>query len=199
MILERADHLQSGAVSDVGQARVPVPAKVSLQNPAVLRPVEERAPCLKFANAFRSFFGMQFGHAPVVEILAAAHRIGKMDSPAIAIVDIGQCRRDAAFGHHGMRFAEQRLANHSHLRAGGSGLNRSAQACPACSNHKYVVGEPLEFRHLENSPVMPDPHRTEANVDIGKRHPEQARPGPLLVSRIQEAHEVVDSVPHRVM
>ena len=199
VILECADHLQAGAVADVGQPRVPVPAEVSLQNPAVCGAIEKRAPCLEFAHAFRRFFGVQFGHAPVVEILAAAHRIGEMDPPVIAIVDIGQRCRDASFGHHGMRFAKQRFADHTHLRTGGSGFNGGAQACSACSNHQYVVGEPLEFRHLENSPVMPDAHRTEADIDIGKRNPKEACPGPLLMPRVQATHAVVELVPYRVI
>ena len=199
VILEGADHLEAGAVADVGQPGIPVSAEVSLQNSAVLGAVEERAPCLEFAHAFRRFFGVQFGHAPVVEVLAAAHRIGEMDAPAIAIVDVGQCCRDAAFGHDGVRFAEQRFADDSDLRAGGSGFDGGAQACSACSDHQYIVGEPLEFRHLEDSPVMPDAHRTEADVDIGKRDPEQARPGPLLVPCVQAAHEVVDLVPDGVI
>ena len=115
VILKRADHLEAGAVADMGQPGISVSAEVSLQNPAVFGAVEERAPCLEFAHAFRRFFGVQFGHAPVVEILAAAHGVGEMDAPVIAIVDVGQCGRDAAFGHDGMRFAEQRFADHAHL------------------------------------------------------------------------------------
>ena len=46
---------------------------------------------------------------------------------------------------------------------------------------------------------MPDSHRTEADVDIGKRNPEEARPSPFLVPRVQVAHEVVDLVPYGVI
>src|SRR6266568_384160 len=176
-----------------------MPAEVSLQNLSVSRAIEKRAPCLEFADAFRRFFSVQFGYAPVVEILTAAHRISEMDPPAIAIVDIGQCCRDASFGHHGMRFAEQRFADHSHLRAGGSGFDGSAQACSACSDHQHIVGEPLEFRHLENSPVMPDAHRTQADIDIGKRNPKEARPGPFLVPRVKATHEVVNLLSYGVI
>ena len=45
---------------------------------------------------------------------------------------------------------------------------------------------------------MPDPHRAEADVDVRKSHPEQTRPGPLLVSCVQAAHAIVELVPHRV-
>ena len=46
---------------------------------------------------------------------------------------------------------------------------------------------------------MPDAHRTETDVDIGKRNPKKARPCPLLMPRVQSAHEIVDLVPNRVI
>ena len=46
-VLQRADHLQAGAVADVRQPRVAVAAEVALQDAAVLRAVEERAPVLE--------------------------------------------------------------------------------------------------------------------------------------------------------
>ncbi len=192
VILERAYHLQAGAVANVRQARILVSAEVSLQNPAIRSAIEKRAPCLQFAHAFRRFPGVQFGHAPVVEVLAAAHGVGEMDPPAIAIVNVGQRRRNSAFGHNGVRFTEQRLADYSHGCAVGSGLDGRAQPCPARANHQHIVGEPLELRHLENSPIMPDTHRTEADVDIGKRDPKEARPRPLLMGRIQAAYAIVE-------
>src|SRR5215469_11774250 len=198
VILECANHLQAGAVANVSQAWIPVSAEVSLKNPAVLRAIEECAPSLKFAHAFRRFPGVQFRHAPVVEILTAPHRIGEMDAPVIAIVNIRKRCRNAAFGHDGMRFSQQRFANDPHCRAVRSGFNGGAQARSARSNHQNIVGEPLEFRHLQDSPVVPDSDRTQADVDVGKRDPKQARPRPLLVSRIQPANEVVYLVPHRV-
>ena len=102
-------------------------AEVALKNPAVLGAVEERAPCLEFAHAFRRFFGVQLRHAPVVEILPAAHGIGEMHAPVVAIVDIGQSRGNAAFGHHGVRFAEQRFADHAHFGAVSRRFNGRAQ------------------------------------------------------------------------
>jgi hypothetical protein len=44
VILERAYHLQAGAVADVSQPGVPVPAKVSLKNLAIRSAIEKRAP-----------------------------------------------------------------------------------------------------------------------------------------------------------
>jgi hypothetical protein len=46
---------------------------------------------------------------------------------------------------------------------------------------------------------MPDAHRTEADIDIGKRNPQEAGPCPLLVSRIQGTHEVIYLLPNGVI
>ena len=117
VILQRADHLEAGAVAHVREARIAMAAEVALQNAAVLGAVEQRAPGFQFAHAIRRFLGVQFGHAPVVQILAAAHGVGEVDAPVIAVVDIAERRGDAAFGHHGVRFAEQRFADHAHFHA----------------------------------------------------------------------------------
>ena len=111
VVLQRADHLQAGAVADVRQARIAMPAEVALQDAAVGRAVEDRAPGLQLAHAIRRFLGVELGHAPVVQVLAAAHRVGEMDPPVVAVVDVAQRRGDAAFGHHGVRLAQQRLAD----------------------------------------------------------------------------------------
>ena len=71
-----------------------------------------------------------------------------MYAPAVAIIHIGERRCDAAFGHDGVRLAQQRLADDAHFGASGAGFDRGSQARAACSDHQYVVGKPLEFRHL---------------------------------------------------
>ena len=96
---------------------IAVAAEVALQDAAVVRAVEERAPGLQLAHAVGRLLGVQLGHAPVVEVLAAAHRVGEVDLPAVALVDVGQRRGDAALGHHGVRLAEQRLADQADLDA----------------------------------------------------------------------------------
>ena len=198
VILEGADHLQAGAITDVGQARILMAAEVPLQNPPVLGAVEERAPRFEFAHAFRRFLGVQLRHAPVVEVLAATHGIGEMNAPVVAIVDVGQRSGNAALGHDGVGFAEQRFADHAYFGAAGRGFDRGAQSCPTCTDDQNIVGEPLELRHLQDSPVVPDAHGAEADVDVGESHPEQAGPRPLLVSPVQTAHAIVELVPYRV-
>ncbi len=41
-------------------------------------------------------------------------RIGEMDLPIVAVIDVGQRRSNTSFRHHRVRFAEQRFANHAH-------------------------------------------------------------------------------------
>ncbi len=110
VILQRADHLEAGAVADVREARIAMAAEIALQDAAVLGAIEQRAPGFQFAHAVRRFLGVQLGHAPVVEVLAAAHGVGEMDAPVVAIVHVGHGGRDAAFGHDRVGLAEQRFA-----------------------------------------------------------------------------------------
>ena len=117
VILERADHLEAGAIADVGQPRILVAAEVALQDAAVRRAIEERAPGLELADAVRRLLRVQLRHAPVVDVLTAAHGVGEMDLPAVALVDVGQRRGDAPFGHDGVRLAEQRLAEETDFHA----------------------------------------------------------------------------------
>ena len=86
-------------------------AEVALQDSPIWRPIEQRAPRLELANAIGRLLRVQLGHAPIVDVLAAAHRVGEMHTPAVSIVDVPQRRRRTAFGHHRMRLAEQRLAH----------------------------------------------------------------------------------------
>ena len=110
VILERADHLEARAIADVREARIAMAAEVALQDAAVLRAIEHRAPGFELAHASGRFLRVQLGHAPVVQVLAAAHRVGEVHAPAVAVVDVGHRRGHAAFGHDGVRLAEQRLA-----------------------------------------------------------------------------------------
>src|SRR5262249_49273777 len=71
VVLERADHLEAGAIADVREPRVAVAAEVPLQDPTILGAIEERAPHLQLANAVGRFLGVDLGHPPVVEVLAA--------------------------------------------------------------------------------------------------------------------------------
>ncbi len=199
VVLQRADHLEARAIAHVRQPRIAMAAEVPLQDPAVLRAVEHRAPGFQFVHAVRRFLGVQFGHAPVVQILPAAHGIGEVDAPVIAVVHIGQRRGHAAFGHHRVRFAEQRLANDADLHARSPPL-QSPRADPLrprrSPEHRTRASG---IRPLQNSPVRPDSHGAQTHIDIRESDRDKARPGPVLVLAVEAAHAVVKLEPHRML
>ncbi len=83
LVLERADQLEAGAVADVHQPPVRVAAERALRHPPVRRAVEDRAPVLELAHAVRRLLGVQLGHVPVVQVLAAEHRVLEVGLPAV--------------------------------------------------------------------------------------------------------------------
>ena len=139
VLLQRADHLQAGAVADVRQPRIAMPAEVALQDQAVLGAVEQRAPLLELEDAIRRFLGVDLGHAPVVQQLAAAHRVAEVDLPVVLFPHVGQRRGDAAFGHDRVRLAEQRLADEAVRAPWAERLDRGAQPSPAGADDEHVV------------------------------------------------------------
>ena len=139
VVLQRPDHLQSGAVADVREPRILVPTEVALEDPAVLGAIEERAPGLELPHPVRRFLRVQLGHAPVVDVLSAAHGVGEVDLPAVPVVHVGQRRGDAAFRHHRVGLAEERLADQPHLDAGTGRGDRRAEAGAARADHQHVV------------------------------------------------------------
>jgi hypothetical protein len=107
LLLHGADDLQAGAVADVREPRIGVAAEVALADPAVLGAVEQGAVGLEFPHPVGGFPGVQLGHPPVVEELAATHGVGEVDLPGVLRVGVlhGSCT--AALGHHGVRLAEE--------------------------------------------------------------------------------------------
>ena len=142
-LLQGADHLQTGAVADVGQARVAVPAEVALADQPVLGAVEDRAPLLELDHPLGRLLGVELGHPPVVEDLAAAHGVAEVDLPVVLGRPVAHGGGDAALGHHGVRLAEQRLADDRGLRAGLVGGDRRTQPRAAGADDDDVVGVPL--------------------------------------------------------
>ena len=138
-VLQGADHLEAGAVADVAEPFEGVAAKGPLQNLAVLGAVEERAPLLQFAHALGGLLGVELGHAPVVQEFSAAHGVAEVRAPVVGRIHVGHGRGDAAFGHHRVRFAEQRLAHDADAHSLGQGFNCGAQARAACADDEHVV------------------------------------------------------------
>ena len=147
VILQRADHLESGAVADVGQPRIPVAAEIPLKDPAVAGPIEHRAPRFELADTVGCFLRVQLRHAPVVHILAAAHRVGEMDLPVVPVVDVRQRGRNASLGHHRVGFSEQRLADEADGDAGSRRLDGRPQPRAACADDEHVVFVGLVVGH----------------------------------------------------
>ena len=67
VLLQGADHFQTGAVADMGQARVAMTAEVALENQPFLGAVEERAPFLQLEYPIRRFLSVDLRHAPIIE------------------------------------------------------------------------------------------------------------------------------------
>ena len=147
VVLKGADHFQAGAVTHVGETGILVSAEVALQDAAVGRPVEQGAPGFQLTYAVRRFAGVQFGHAPIAQVLAAPHRVGEMDAPAVPVVHVGQRRRDAPFGHDRMGLAQQGLAHQSHRYPGSRGLDGRPESRSAGADHEHVMFVALVFRH----------------------------------------------------
>ena len=139
VVLQGTNHLQAGPIAHVSQPRIAMSAEVALQDAAVLCSIEERSPSLELAHAVGRFLGVQLGHAPVVDVLPAAHGVGEMDLPAVAFVDVGEGRRDAALGHHGVRLPEQRLADQPDGYLCGRSLDGRSQAGAPRADHENVV------------------------------------------------------------
>jgi hypothetical protein len=126
LVLQRADQLQPGAVADVHEALIRVPAERSLRHLAVGRAVEDATPQLELAHAVRRLASVELGHVPVVEVLASEHRVLEVHPPVVLGRDVAERRCDAALGHHRVRLAEQRLADERGARASLRGRNRGA-------------------------------------------------------------------------
>jgi hypothetical protein len=82
---------------------------------------------------------VKLSHAPVIQILAAAHGVGEVDAPAVAVIDIRHSGSNAAFRHNCVGFTEKRLRNDSDADAGGRGLNRSAQTSASSADDQDIV------------------------------------------------------------
>src|SRR4029450_6402022 len=92
VVVQRPDWLEARPVAHMGEARIAMAAKIALKNSTVRSAIEDRPPAFQFADAFGRFLGMQFSHAPVVDVLAAAHCVGKVHLPIVALIDVGEGR-----------------------------------------------------------------------------------------------------------
>ena len=147
VILQRPDHLEPGAIADVREARIPVAAEVPLEDSPILRAIEQGAPGFQLPHAIGRFLRVQLRHAPVVHVLAAAHRVGEMDLPVVAIVHVGQCRRDAALRHHGVGLAQQRLAHQPDRHSRGGRFDGRPESRSSRADDQHIMFVCLILRH----------------------------------------------------
>ena len=122
------------------------PPKLRCRMRPSLGAVEDRAPLLELAHPLGRLLGVQLGHAPVVEPVAAAHGVAEVRGPAVAVVDVRQRGGHAALGHDRVGLAEQRLADDADGQAGVDGRDRGAQAGAAGADDEDVVWSGLDHR-----------------------------------------------------
>src|SRR5687767_7654553 len=127
VLLERPDHLETRAIPNMSETRVLVTAEVALEDAAVLRAIEEGAPGLELVHAVGRFHRVELRHAPLVQVAAALHRVAEVDLPVVLRLDVAERRRDAAFGHDGVRLAEQRLADQADADTHRARFDRRAE------------------------------------------------------------------------
>jgi hypothetical protein len=107
MVLKCADHLQSGAIANVREARITMPAEIPLEDPPVAGAIKKSSPRFQFPHTCWCFLGVHFCHTPVIQVLAAAHRVRKVDAPTVSIVHVPHRGCDTALRHYGMSFAQE--------------------------------------------------------------------------------------------
>src|ERR1044071_8880136 len=105
-VLQGADHFEAGAVADVTESLEGVPPKRSLQDVAITGAVKQRAPLLQLMDPLWSLLRMNLGHAPVVQKLAAAHRVAEVRAPIIGPIYVGHRGRNSAFSHDSVGLTE---------------------------------------------------------------------------------------------
>jgi hypothetical protein len=149
-VLERADHLEPGAIAHMGQPGIPVTAEVALEYAAVRGAVEQGAPRLELEHPVRGLLGVDLCHAPVAQHLAAPHGVPEVDPPVVLRVDVGQRGGDPALGHHGVRLAEQRLAHQRCPRPPGGGLDGRPEPRPTGPHDNHIERVGLVVGHQKN-------------------------------------------------
>ena len=122
-------------------------AEVPLKDFSLLGAIKHGATGFQFPNARGRLLRVQFGHAPVVDILAAAHRVGKVNFPVVGWIHCTERRSNATFRHHRVCFAKQRLANQTDLDSRSRCFNRGTESRPACPDDQHVVLGGLILRH----------------------------------------------------
>ena len=213
VVLQGADHLQAGAIADVGQARIAVPSEVALKYAAVGSAIEQGAPGLEFVDSSRCFLCVKLGHAPVIEILPAAHGVGEVNLPAIAVIDVRQCAAatpPSAITVWALPSSD--LQMRPTFTPASAGFDCGAETRAAGTDNNYVVCMSLVLRHRfssglahgscqqalgvgdererkrsasDNPIILPHAHRAKADIHIAEADDDQTHPGPEHVAFVR--------------
>ena len=147
VVLQGPDHLEPGPVPHVGQPWILMAAKIPLQDTTVGRPIEYGPPGLELSHPIRRLLCVQLRHPPAIEVLPPSHGVGKVRRPPIAIINVGQRGRHAAFGHDRVGLAQQRLAHEPYRHSGRRGFNRRTETSSAGANDEHIVLKRLMVHH----------------------------------------------------
>ena len=154
-VLQGADQLQARPVADVAEPPPGVRPERALHDLPFRRAVEQRAPALQLVDPVGRLLGEHLGHAPVVDQLAAAHRVAEVHLPVVGGIDVAERGGDAALGHHGVRLAQERLGDQRHAGARGRRRDRRPQAGPARADDQHVVVEFSKRSSISGLPSSP--------------------------------------------
>jgi hypothetical protein len=136
-VLQHADHLEAGAVTDVCQAGIGMAAERPLVDAAVGRAIEQRTPRFELVDTVGRFLGVDLRHAPVVVHFAATHRVAEMHAPVVFGHHIAERGRRPALGHHGVGLAEQGFADERDFGLVRARLDGDAQ--PSTSGAGFIT------------------------------------------------------------
>jgi hypothetical protein len=152
----------------------------------VLRAIEDGAPRLELAHAVGRLLGVQLGHAPVVEVLAAAHRVGEVHLPAVAVVDvaIAAAMPPSAMTVCALPSSDLQTRPTDTPAADASMAARRPGAARADDEDVVLVG--LDLGPSDDPPVVQHARREQADVDVGPADPHEAEPRPLGVVRLRQ-------------
>src|SRR5262249_57598717 len=113
MVLQCADHLQSGAIADVSEPWITMSTEISLEDAPVFCAIKNGAPGFELAHSIGRFLRVQFCHSPLIDVLTAAHGIGEVHLPIVAFIDVGQRRCDSALSPHRLPLTHNTFAHDS--------------------------------------------------------------------------------------
>jgi len=138
VLLQRADHLEPGAVAHVRETRVTCDAEMRCRE-CGLRVRSKEPPLLELLDAVGASIGERLSHPPTGSGTAASSCRGKCTFQLSFGLDVSRARRRTPPSPMTVcGLAEERLAHQGHVAPCAAGLDRSATR-PAGADDKNVV------------------------------------------------------------